>query len=117
MLQNIPWRTLHEQSENRWLKLIDQANLDAKEVRKKLENVHHHYDEQIKKHENELKNTQQNLHEKSVQLKVALEQISEIKQDIKMTVSENIMHKSTIMKLEENKKVKTIAAKKAIKNS
>jgi hypothetical protein len=95
---------LHEQSENRWLKFVAQAKQETKETYKKLENLSKHNDEQIKNLKTTLSDLQQSSYEKNAQLKVSLEQINQLKQEIKFLETENIKARSTIIKLEEEQK-------------
>jgi chromosome segregation ATPase len=93
-------RALQEQSETRWLKLIDQAKQETKEERKKLENTRHYSEEQIKKVEHKLTDAQQNIYEKNTQLKVALEQVNRLTNELRTLEAENIKNKSIIAKYE-----------------
>lgn len=98
--------SIQEQSEVRWLNLIDQARLETKEERKKLENLCHQHNEQFKKIEGQLSNAQREAHEKDAQLNSSQERIKQLKQEIKFLETEYIQSRATIMKLEEEKKIK-----------
>jgi chromosome segregation ATPase len=90
------------QSENRWLKLIDQANQETKDANKKIERLRNERDEQLKKFNDKLSDMQKNLYEKNmelVELKVALEEINPLKNDIKNMEKYNMKSKNLIMKL------------------
>jgi DNA repair exonuclease SbcCD ATPase subunit len=99
---------LHEQSENRWVKLIDQAREEVKDTCKKLENFRVVSDDETKKFKATLSDLQQSFHEKNVQLNVALDQINSLKQDRKILQSAIIKSKSAVTKLEEDLKSKNI---------
>ncbi len=103
-------RTLQEQSETRWLKLIDQAKQETKEERKKLENMRHYSEEQIKKIEHKLTDAQQDIYEKNAQLKVALEQINRLTNELKTLEVENIKAKSIIAKYENERPLKNTSS-------
>lgn len=98
----------HEQSENRWAKLIDQGRGETKDTYKKLENLRNASDIEIKKLKMTISELQKNFHEKNAQLNVSIDQISQLKQDIKIMESEIIKARSIIMKLEEEQKSKNI---------
>jgi chromosome segregation ATPase len=110
--------SLQEQSETRWLKLIDQARQETKDERKKLENICHQNNEQIKKLESQLTNAQREIHENDVHLKNAQERITQLRQEVKFIEAEYIKARATIMKFEEEKKQKAIShsSKKSKKN-
>jgi chromosome segregation ATPase len=99
---------LQEQSEARWLKLIDQARLETKDERKKLENIRHQNNEQIKKLESQLINAQKESHEKDAQLHSAQERISQLRQEVKFLETEFIKSRAIIMKFEEEQKLKKV---------
>lgn len=99
---------LHEQSENRWLKLIDQAKQETKEERKKLEHLCHQGEQQFKKIGLKLTDAQRDIHEKDAQLKVVQERIIQVKQEVKFLKKEYIKARAIIMKLEEEQKLKNI---------
>ncbi len=100
---------LQEQSETRWLKLIDQARQETKDERKKLENIRHQNSERIKKLESQLTNAQREIHENDVHLKTAQERIIQLRQEIKFIETEYIKSRAIIMKLEEEKKQRAIS--------
>lgn len=101
--------TLQEQSETRWLKLIDQARQETKDERKKFENSRHQNSEQTKKLESQLINAQRETHENDVHLKNAQERIIQLRQEVKFIETEYIKARATIMKLEEELKQKAIS--------
>jgi hypothetical protein len=61
--------TRHEQSQTRWLTLIDHANQETKKTYKRLENLHCYSDGKIKKIKAELTELRQNTHEKKCTVK------------------------------------------------
>ena len=97
---------LHEQSENRWLKLIDQAKQETKDANKKLNDLRCCYEKNNEELKTKLLNLQLSEHGKNTQLKTTLEQINQLKQQNKILGSENIKAKSIVMKLEEKQKLK-----------
>jgi len=101
---------LHEQSENRWLKLIDQAKQETKDADKKYQNLSKASDEQIKKLNSTLSHFQQNIFEKDAQLNSAQERIIQLRQEVKFIETEYIKARATIMKLEEEQKLKNMSA-------
>jgi len=107
--------SLQQQSEIRWLKLIDQARQETKDERKKLENVRHHYEEQFKKTETKLTASQRETHENNAQLKMAQERINQLNQEVKFLETEHIKLCAIIMKLKEEQKLKKDAAPKKSK--
>jgi len=72
---------LHEQSEARWLNLIDQTKQEAKDAYKKHENFKHRSDEQIEKITASLSSVQQDLSQKNAQLLIAQEQNELLKKE------------------------------------
>jgi len=111
--------TLQEESEKRWINLIDQANQGTKEMSKKLETLWHDSEEQIKKLKDKLTEMQIGHHEKDTQLKVALSQIERLEETAKLLEIDNIKTKSTVMKLTKDMESKNMAwrSKKRQKNS
>jgi len=101
-----------EQSENRWLKLIDQAREETKESNKKLENLRLGSAEEMKKVKNELAEARQIFYEKNAELKTALAQISNLKNEVKILKEDNMKSRSAVMKLNGEEK-----QKKSVKNS
>jgi myosin heavy subunit len=99
---------LHEQSENRWLKLIDQARQETKDTNKKLNDLHYCYDKNNEELKTKLLNIQLSEHGSNIQLKTALEQINQLKQQNKILGTENIKARSTIMKLDKAQKLKNV---------
>lgn len=100
----------HEQSENRWLKLIDQARQETKDANKKLNELRCVYDQTNEELKTKLLNLQLSEHEKNIQLKTSLEQLNQLKQQNKILGSENIKAKSMVMKLAKAQKSKNIAS-------
>lgn len=107
----------HEQSENRWAKLIDQARDETKDGYKKLENIRAAHDIESKNLKVKLTELQQVSHERNAQLNVSVSQISQLKQDIKTLESEIIKTRSIIMKFEEEQKSKNIIILQSAKNN
>jgi chromosome segregation ATPase len=97
---------LQEQSEKRWLNLIDQSNQATKETSKKLEALRHNSEMQIKKLNDKLTETQFDRHEKEAQLKVALAEIKGLKEAAKTLEADNVKVKSIVMKLKEDRELK-----------
>ena len=106
---------LQEQSEVRWVKLIDHARQEAKDERKKSENARHHFDEKFKKLEMNLTVMQKEIHEKEAQLKIAQERINQFKQEIKFIETEYIKSRAIILKFEGEQKFKKTATPKKSK--
>ncbi len=98
--------SLQEQSETRWLKLIDQARQEAKEERKKLENIRYSNEEQLKKIELKLSDAQKNVYEKEANLKIALEQVSLLKIEANKLKNENLTAQSIIANLKRERQSK-----------
>lgn len=96
--------SLQEQSEIRWLKLIDQARQETKDERKKSDNFRQQNEAHFKKIELKLIDAQKEIHEKDVQLNSVQERISQLKQEGKFLESEYINARATILKFEEEKK-------------
>ncbi len=81
---------LHEQSENRWLKLIDQAKQEAKDSLKRYETLSKNSDIKIKKLSETIANlTQKNL-ENDSQLTNAQERINQLRQEVRFIETEYI---------------------------
>jgi len=109
--------SLQEQSETRWLKLIDQARQETKDERKNLENFRHKNKEETKKLESQLTNAQREIHENDIHLKNAQERIVQLMQEVKFIETEYIKARAVIMKFEEeNKKTISYPSKKTKKN-
>lgn len=98
--------TLHEQSENRWLNLIDQAKQETKDVYKKYQHISHSSNEKIKKLNSTLSDYQKNVFEKDVQLKMHQERIIQLQQEIKFIETDYIKSRAVIIKFEEERKFK-----------
>lgn len=96
--------TLHEQSEARWLKLIDEAKQEAKNTFKKYQALNKDSNDQIKKLNLKLTNLQQSLFESDTYLTAAQERIQQLKQEVKFIETEYINARAMIMKLEEERK-------------
>lgn len=101
--------TQQEQSEMRWLTLIDKANQAAKETNKKLEILRHDSAEQIKNLKDKLTEVQMSYYDKEFQLKAALDQINQLDKAVKALELDNVKANSTIMKLREDIKSNNIA--------
>lgn len=106
---------LQEQSEVRWVKLIDQARQETKDERKKSENARHQFDDKLKKLEMTLAVLQKELHEKDAQLNMSRERISQLTQEMKYMETEHIKSRAIIMKFEEEQKLKNVASTKKSK--
>lgn len=98
---------LHEQSENRWLKLIDNSREETKDSNKKLTDLQSNYYDQSEKLKVKLLELQLVRHEKDIQLNLALEQNSQLKQRYKILKEEYVKTKSTLTKLEALFKLKS----------
>jgi hypothetical protein len=107
--------TLQEQSESRWLKLIDQARQETKDEHKKLENIRHQNNEQSKKFESQLTHAQREIHENDIHLKAAQERIIQLRQEVKFIETEYIKARATIMRFEEEQKQKKRISQQASK--
>ena len=103
--------TLHEQSENRWLILISQARQETKDANKKLALLRKNSEEQFKKQKQDLSDAQQNLYEKNSQLKTALEQIKQLRQESRIGAGKNIKSKPTIIKVQDRQHLKNVSKK------
>lgn len=99
-------RALQEQSENRWLNLIDQAKLETKELYKKIENNRYEHEKITKQIKAQLAELQQNIYAKDTQLKIAIEQANELKKDNKQLNIKMIEAKSVILKFESEVRLK-----------
>ncbi len=107
---------LHEQSEIRWLNLVDQTKQETKEVHKKLENTCKSYDEKIIQLKSTLADLQKSAYENSARLTVSLEQINQLKQENKMLDAEKMKAMTAVIKLEEvYKNTYTLAQNKSKK--
>jgi hypothetical protein len=102
--------SLQEQSETRWLKLIDQARLETKDERKKLEIFSRQYDNQLKKIDSLLAHKQKELLKKDAQLNSAQERITQLRQEFKLIETEYVKARATIMKFEEEQKLQKLTA-------
>lgn len=96
--------SLHEQSETRWLKLIDQAKQETKDTIKKYQTLNKDSHDQIKKLNLILSNLQQNQFDKEAQLNAAQERIVQLRQEIKFIETEYINARAMIIKFEEERK-------------
>lgn len=96
--------SLHEQSESRWLKLIDQAKQEAKETIKKYQAINKDRNDQIKKLNTMLSHLQQNLFENEAHLSTAQERIKQLTQDVKFIETEYLNARAMILMLEEERK-------------
>jgi len=107
----------HEQSENRWAKLIDQARDETKDSYKKLENIRATHNIDSKKLKVKITELQQVIHEKNAQLNVSATHVNQLKQDIKTLESEIIKARSIVMKFEDEKKSQNIISSQFKKNN
>jgi chromosome segregation ATPase len=98
--------SLQEQSETRWIKLIDQARIEAKEERKIVEKLRHSNQEQLKKIELKLTDAQKNIYEKDAHLKISLEQISLLKVEVSKLKNENNTFRTIIANLKNERQPK-----------
>jgi chromosome segregation ATPase len=101
---------LHEQSEIRWLNLIDQSKQETKEMQKRFEIFRTNANKQINQFKIDLSNAQLNLRERSANLKVALEQVDQLKQQIKIMEPDLNDARITIIKLQEKINLQNVAA-------
>jgi hypothetical protein len=81
---------LHEQSETRWLMLLDQAKQENKSLHKKMDNMTRYNEEQVKKLKDEIIALQRNINDKDVKLKVTLEQFNPLKMEISHLKNNNV---------------------------
>jgi chromosome segregation ATPase len=93
---------LHEQSENRWLKLIDQARQEAKDSAKRFETLNNNCDVKIKKLSAVITNLNQDNTEKDSQLHTYQERISQLKQEIKLIETEYLKARNVITSYESD---------------
>jgi hypothetical protein len=103
-----------EQSENRWLKLIDQAREETKTLRKKLEALLHQREEEIKQLKEEHTIFQQEIYTKNAQLKIAEDTLHSFTQQVPLSQASVKMKKHSIKnntsrKSHEKKNLKSIA--------
>jgi len=105
---------LREQSENRWLQLIDQAKQNTLDERKRLERLLLSGEEKNKHLTDQLSQTQQLLHDKSTEFKLVLAQIDQLKEKIKILETEVNGSKAIIIKLEEENTLKNTFIKTAL---
>lgn len=103
-------QALQEQSENRWLRLIDEARLETKEVRKKIEDIRFSKDNEFKQLEIKFMNAQREKHEKETQLKVTQEQLVQVKQELKFLEKEYIQAQASILKLKEEQQLNIVSS-------
>jgi DNA repair exonuclease SbcCD ATPase subunit len=97
--------SLQEQSDTRWLNLIDHARQEAKEERKKVENIRYQHEEQIKKINLQLSRAERETNENGAHLKAAQERIIQLRQEIKFIETEYIKSRAIIIKFEEEKAI------------
>lgn len=96
---------LQEQSETRWLKLIDQARQETREIHKKLEIECDKYNKKIMGLESKIHSVQQEFYNKNSQLNVVIEDSNKLKETIKILESENSkIRLITTFKRDKNKK-------------
>ena len=103
---------LHEQSEVRWLNLIDQSKQETKEIQKKFEIFRNNSNEHTNQLKFELSTAQQNFHEKSLNLKIAMDQVVHLRQKNKILELEISDAKITIIKLQEKISLRVIRPEK-----
>lgn len=109
-------RALQEQSENRWLNLIDQSKTEVKELRKKMESDYQAREKVVTQLKDQLNEMRRNHYEKDAQLKIAIEQMNQFKNENKLVNSEMSEAKSIISKLESERKLKKSAVLTNMKN-
>ncbi len=99
--------SLQEQSEVRWLQLIDQAKQETREIHKKSEVERDKYNKKIMGLENELRSIQQQLSNKSIQFNILIDDSNKLKETIKILECENrkIRLITTKPKYDKNKKL------------
>ena len=73
---------MQEQSEARWLNLIDQARQESREIHKKLEIERDKYNKKIMGLESELRSTQQEFYNKNLQLNILIKDSNKLKETI-----------------------------------
>ncbi len=103
--------TLHEQSEQRWMQLIDRARQETIDQRKKYEKTQSSIEEKNKTLVDQLSKAQQLVHAKSTELAVAHQQVNQLQKDVKSLETELIKSKSLVTTLEKNKPKKTFLNK------
>jgi chromosome segregation ATPase len=102
---------LHEQSENRWLKLIDQAKQETKDLLKKYESLNNSCDAKIKKLNVVIDKSNRDNTEKDTQLIKYHERISQLNQEVKFIETEYIKSRAIITSYEADIKSDCIARK------
>lgn len=107
----------HEQSENRWLKLIDQARQEAKDSLKKYETLSNNSDVKIKKLNGVIANLNQDNLEKDSHLRNAQERISQLRQEVKFIETEYIKARAVIESYESKQKSDCTPGNVSSKNS
>lgn len=100
--------SLHEQSEARWLQIIDKTRQESKDNQKKLEKLCDTKEAHIKNLTLSVSELQQNLSEKSAELKVALEQQVALKQEIKALNTVEAKQKKALAKAPISKRQKPL---------
>lgn len=68
-----------------------------------MDNTRDYFGEKIKRLNNDVQNSQRDLHKKNVELNISLEQINQLKQEIKNIERENTKARSVIIKLKAGK--------------
>jgi chromosome segregation ATPase len=101
-----------EQSENRWLRLIDQARDETKDSRKKLESLLLQKENEIKNLKQDRTTNQQELYDKKMQLKMTNDQSGRLEKKIKQLEEEKIKMQSVFFNL---KKVDSLPHKNNIR--
>jgi len=90
-----------EQSENRWLRLIDQAREETKDSRKKLESLLLQKENAIKNLKQDRTTHQQELYDKKMQLKIANDQSGQLEKKIKQLEEEKVKVQSAFFNLKK----------------
>jgi transketolase len=82
-------RESQEQSENRWLNLIDQAKQETKEIKKQFEQYRKTSEQAITQFKDKLANIQQSQSEQVTRNNLQLEQINQLKHEKTELITEN----------------------------
>ena len=96
-----------EQSENRWLKLINQAREETKSTQKKLELLLAKREEEIRNLKQNYTLTQEKIYDKKMLLKIANDQIIQLEKKIKR-LKENPVTIQSIFNSKKAKRMKTV---------
>lgn len=103
--------TLHEQSEQRWMQLIDRARQETIDQRKKQEKIQAIIEEKNKTLTDQLSKAQQLYHAKSTELAIAHQQVNQLQKDVKSLEVDLVKSKDLVTTLEKNKPKKIVLNK------